>query len=337
MPEPLVSVCIPTLNGGRWVKECLSSALNQTYRRVEVLVVDDGSTDNTLDVVRSLQDERVRIVVNQRSQGLAGNWNECVRLARGEHIKFLFQDDALYPDCIDRMVALIGSDSRMGLVFARRDLVLDDDAPPELASDIVKNYGEPHLNFKDVQSINDGPELFAQHHAKRFHGCCIAEPSSTLIRKEVFHRLGLFNTRMHQACDLEMWLRIMFFYDVGFIDEKLLFFRVHGRSASSANFLRGRSEYDHFWLFEGLLSHPEISQKYPALQGWRDEQFRRYHDSLIRPKDGWLSVRTRAGFRQALTDVRRLPDRIKFLKETKMYRKDGKAIHPRLKFTHLHS
>jgi glycosyltransferase involved in cell wall biosynthesis len=298
-----------------------------------VLVVDDGSTDNTLEIVRSLQDERVRIIVNERSQGLAGNWNECVRLARGEYIKFLFQDDALYPDCIDQMVSLIGENPRMGLVFARRDLVLDDDAPPELANNIVKNYDDPHLKFEDVRSVNDGHALFVQHHARKFHGCCVAEPSSTLIRKAVFHRLGLFNTHMHQACDVEMWLRIMFFYDIGFIDEKLLFFRVHGKSASSANFLQGRSEYDHFWLFEGLLSHPEIRQKYPELPGWRDEQFRRYHDSLIRPKDGWLSVGTGAGFRQALTDVKRLPDRIKFLKETKMYRKGGESIHPRLECT----
>lgn len=293
-------------------------------------MVDDGSTDNTIELARSFEDERMRVVVNERGQGLAGNWNECVRLAKGEYIKFLFQDDALYPECIDRMVSLIGSYSRMGLVFARRDLVLDDDAPPELASDILKNYGDPHLKFRDVRSFNAGLALFAQHHAKEFHGCCIAEPSSTLMRKEVFHRLGLFNTRMHQACDIEMWLRIMFFYDIGFVDEKLLFFRVHGKSASTANFLQGRSEYDHFWLLEGLLSYPEISQKYPELPGWRDEQFRRYHDSLIRPKDGWLSVRTKAGLRQALTDVRRLPDRIRFLKETKMYRKDGQAIHPPL-------
>jgi glycosyltransferase involved in cell wall biosynthesis len=310
----------------------LSSALNQTYQRLEILVVDDGSTDNTLECVRSLPDERVRIVVNERSQGLAGNWNECVRLARGGYIKFLFQDDALYPDCVERMVALIASSSRMGLVFSRRDLVLDDDAPPELASDL-KSHGDPHLKFKEVGSFNDGAALFAQHHAKKFHGCCIAEPPSTLIRKEVFQRLGLFNTRMHQGCDVEMWLRIMFFYDIGFIDETLLFFRVHGKSASSANFLQGRSEYDHFWLLEGLLSHPEISEKYLELPAWRDEQFRRYRDSLMRPKDGWLSVRTKAGFRQALTDVRRLPDRIKFLKETKMYRKDGKSIHPSLECT----
>ena len=328
--EPLVSICIPTLNGGSWLQECLFSALGQTYKRIEILVVDDGSTDNTIELVRSLRDERVRVVVNERRQGLAGNWNECARLAQGEYIKFLFQDDVLYPECVDRMVSLIVSHPGMGLVFAPRDLVVDDDAPVEMARELVKNYSDPHLRFRNLQTVNDGLSLFVQHHARNFQGCCVAEPPSTLVRREVFRRLGLFNTRMHQTCDIEMWLRIMFFYDLGFVDEKLLFFRVHGKSASSVNFLKGRSEYDHFWLLEGLLNHPEIKQAYPELVGWRDEQFKRYRDSLIRPKDGWLSVRTSAGFRQALSDAGSLPDRIRFLQETRSYREDGRSIHPSL-------
>lgn len=298
-----------------------------------MLVVDDGSTDNTIEYVRSLKDQRIRLVMNDHSHGLAGNWNECVRLAKGEYIKFLFQDDALYPECIDRMLSLFLANPQLGLVFARRDLVIDDDAPPELARSLLRDYSDQHLRFEEVRSVTNGRRLFAQHHAKKFHASCIAEPSSTLILREVFQRLGLFNTRMHQACDIEMWLRVMFFYDLGFVDEKLLFFRVHGKSATAANHFDGKSEYDYFWLLEGILSHPEIAEQYPGLPAWRDEQLRRYQNSLIRPKDGWLSVSTKAGFRQALGDMRRLPDRIRFLQATRIYREQGSPIHPRLEWS----
>jgi glycosyltransferase involved in cell wall biosynthesis len=318
------------MNGGRWIAECLSSALRQTYERIEILVVDDGSTDNTVDFVRSLKDDRIRVVSNATRRGLAGNWNECIRLAQGDFIKFLFQDDALYPDCVDRMVSLLLRHPQLGMVFARRDLMVERDTPSDLAANILLNFGDPHLKFGNLHEVNNGRQLFGAHYEQGFYESCIAEPPTTLVRKEVFRQLGLFNTRMCQACDIEMWLRIMFFYDVGFLDEKLLFFRVHGDSASAANHLSGSTEYDHFWLLEGLLSHPEITREYPRLSALREEQLRRYQDSLLRPKDGWLSIRRNGGLRQALRDARTVPDRVKFLRETRTYGKNGPPLHPRL-------
>lgn len=63
--QPLVSICIPTFNGARWIRECLDSALAQSYQPMEIVVVDDASTDGTIEQVRSLKDERIRIVANK--------------------------------------------------------------------------------------------------------------------------------------------------------------------------------------------------------------------------------------------------------------------------------
>src|SRR6266850_1984932 len=284
--QPLVSICIPTRNGEKWIRESIRSALSQTYSSLEILVVDDCSTDATVAVVRSLKDDRVRVAINDENQGLAGNWNECVRQAKGEFIKFLFQDDAFYPECTERMMQLFAVQPQLGLVFTRRDLIIETDAPADLAREIRANYTDPHLRFDNVSEVNNGRDLFVQHLDRRLYQSCIAEPPSTLIRKEVFRRLGLFNTRMHQACDIEMWLRIMFFYDVGFVDEKLLIFRVHGKSATASNRLTRRAEYDRFWLLEGLLHHPEIAGAHPEITGWRDELLQRYRNSLVRPSAG---------------------------------------------------
>jgi len=165
------------------------------------------------------------------------------------------------------------------------------------------------LRFDNVSAVNNGRELFVQHLERRLFQSCIAEPPSTLIRKEVFRQLGLFNTRMHQACDIEMWLRIMFFYDVGFVDEKLLIFRVHGKSATASNRSTRRAEYDRFWLLEGLLDHPEIAQVYPEITAWREDLLRRYRKSLVRPTAGWRSLGAKDGLREAVKDAREMPRR----------------------------
>jgi len=327
---PLVSICIPTFNGSQWIEKALRSALAQSYEPVEILVVDDHSIDNTVDVVRSFKDERVRVITNEIRQGLAGNWNQCVRLARGGLIKFLFQDDAFYPQCVETMVQVFNKYPQLGLVHARRELVFESDAPTELARELLNEYSELHLKFERVGPIGNGRDLFVQHLERRLYQCCVAEPPSTLIPKAVFARLGLFNTRMHQACDIEMWLRIMFFYDIGFVDEKLLIFRVHGKSATAANRMTGKADYDRYWLLEGLLNHQEIRSAHPEISTWRDDLLRRYRKSFIRPTSGWRSLDGKNGLREAVRDAREIPQRMKFLKEAQAFQKSHVPLHPRL-------
>src|SRR6266498_132578 len=128
MRWPLVSVCIPTFNASRWIQECVESALAQSYQPLEILVVDDASTDCTVGLVRSLNDGRIRLIENKENMGMVSNWNRCVELARGEFIKFLFHDDILYPDCVERMMRLFVSQNNLGLVFSLRDIVSEGDA-----------------------------------------------------------------------------------------------------------------------------------------------------------------------------------------------------------------
>jgi len=328
--HPLVSICIPTYNGGRWIAECIASALNQTYEPLEILIVDDGSTDNTVETVRAAEDPRVRLVVNSSNRGLVGNWNQCVRLAQGRFIKFLFQDDAFYPPCIGAMMRMFATHPDLGMVFARRDFVVEPDAPAELAREIVGHYSDQHLRFDDVQAVNNGRRLFAQHVAKGLDQSCIAEPPSTLIRREVFQRLGLFNTRMRQACDIEMWLRIMFYYDIGFVDEKLLMFRIHGKSATAFNRSTRKAQYDRFWMLAGLLRYPEIKAAYPEITTWQADLLEGYRKAQIRPTAGWRSIRTKDGLREAVRDFREMPGRLRFLNDADGPGENSPPLHPRL-------
>src|SRR5208282_3377409 len=100
-----------------------ASALAQTYVPLEIVIVDDGSTDDTLKIVRSFRDSRLRIYENRRNLGIVGNRNESIKLSKGDYIKFLFQDDLLYPNCVEKMVQIIEAHENVGLVFSSRDIL----------------------------------------------------------------------------------------------------------------------------------------------------------------------------------------------------------------------
>lgn len=309
--DTLVSICIPTYNGEKWLLECLDSARSQTYPHLEILLVDDVSTDRTVELARSVKDERLRVVVNRKNRGLVGNWNECVRLSKGEHIKFLFQDDVLYPDSVEKMMGMFRRHPELGLVFSPRDVWVEGDVPGEIAREWLNYAKVLHTRFDVEEGVNDGRALFMQHRDKKFQHCCIGEPTTVLIRKECFRRLGLFNPRVRQTCDVEMWLRIMYFYDVGFIDENLCAFRFHVKSATSTNHQHQNHLYDPFWLLEGLLSHDEIRVGHPDIVRMRDDQIAR--NSLLRPANGWRSVARAGGIREAMDEAASLPRRARFL------------------------
>lgn len=97
--DPLVSIIIPVFNTEAYVVEAVRSALNQTYQNVEVIVVDDGSTDNSLSLIESIHDERLR-VFSQINQGACVARNRGIAEVRGEYVKFLDSDDILYPDAV---------------------------------------------------------------------------------------------------------------------------------------------------------------------------------------------------------------------------------------------
>jgi glycosyltransferase involved in cell wall biosynthesis len=126
----LVSICIPTYQGSRWVMDAIASARRQDHPSLEIVIVDDASTDGTAELVATIDDPRIRIHRNPRNLGLVGNWDRCLELARGEYVKFLFQDDELRPDCVSRMLAIMERSEDVGLVFSRRRIVLDDPEDP---------------------------------------------------------------------------------------------------------------------------------------------------------------------------------------------------------------
>ncbi len=269
--NPLVSICLPTYNGSARIGEALASALAQTYDPIEIVVCDNASSDGTLAVVRSYADERIRIEPADRNVGLVGNHNRCVRAAQGSLIKFLHDDDVLYPHCVKRMVDLFRSSDRLGLVFSPRDVLL---AAPDRADvharDWIARYGTLHDGFARLDPVNDGPSLVEQYlssfMAPDFKENWFGEPSVVMVKRACFDSVGLFNERLRQSLDAEMWLRVAGSYQVGFVSEPLSAFRLRQGSASRQADQERSAWLDRAWLLEGLNEDERLRRRYPQLR-----------------------------------------------------------------------
>ena len=284
MPErPSLSVCIPTFNGERYLRRCLDSALRQSLRDFELLVVDDGSADATLDIARAAaaRDPRVRVVGNPRRLGLVGNWNRCVELSRGAWVKFLFQDDLLAPRCLEAMLAAAGP--RDLLVACRRRARFEPGVP-----EAVREVYRRHIKEHAVRSLFPGRSSvpaaeFSALVLRRPGVNIIGEPTAVLLRREAFSRFGLFDPDLVSLCDWELFARVAVNAGLRYVDEPLAVFRVHSRAESAENLRRRRFRTE---VLDDLLMRRRIGHE-PAYAPVRDAARRlgpsaALDDSLLR-------------------------------------------------------
>ena len=204
MPDrPLVSVVIATYNMARFLPLALRSALDQGYRNIEVLVIDDGSQDDTQAVmVPFLEDRRVRYVYQQNS-GQAAAKNRGIREGRGEYVAFLDADDMWVPDKLEQQMPLFLRSPAVGIVYSRFAYI--DEAGRELR---IEDYDL----FRGRVS---GPLLI-----RNFIGF-----GTSVVRKECFDCLGAFDESIGMGIDYDLWLRFSTQYEFDYVDFPLLRYR----------------------------------------------------------------------------------------------------------------
>ena len=233
---PRVSVCVPTYNGEKYLEDCIESVLAQSVRDFELLIVDDGSRDRTVEIARgyALRDPRVRVVRNERNLGLAANWNRCATLARGDWIKFVFQDDLILPACLERM--LHAARDTTAFVACRREFRFEA-GTTERARDWYLRHaamiaGLPYHG--NALSAEDCRRLALERLGENLFG----EPTAVMLRRDVFARFGMFNPALIMLCDLEYWTRVTIHTGAVHAPEVLAVFRVHGDATSATNHAR---------------------------------------------------------------------------------------------------
>lgn len=261
LQPPLVTICVPTYNGERYLRPCLDSILKQTHFNFELLLVDDCSSDQTFAIAQSYaeKDGRFRLYKNEQNLGLVGNWNRCVELAEGKWIKFVFQDDFIAPDCVEKMVTV--GETGHPFVYSLRDFVFEN------TEEALMKWYQQHNEF--VAHIFESqafvtPEAFSMAVLANPFYNLIGEPTSVLLRRDLFDQFGFFNPELIQLCDAEYWNRIGTQVGAAFIPEKLVTFRVHGASTSHQNKKKIRLKLEHLvYRYELAFSpHYESLRRY---------------------------------------------------------------------------
>lgn len=234
MTKPLVSICIPTYNGDKYLVECLDSCINQSFKDYEIIICDDGSSDKSISIIEeyAAKCDFIRFIKNEKNLGLVGNWNKCLDLSCGTWIKFVFQDDFITNDCLEKFVNKI--DENTQLIVCKRHFIL----PKNASSDVVNYYTNVVRtleNTSDFKGDKFSPELISKITAQNICLNFIGEPSLIFFRKSIIKEVGLFNTSLKQICDLEFALRIASRYGLTYLPEQLCAFRIHQDSTTSSN------------------------------------------------------------------------------------------------------
>jgi len=208
---PKVSVIIPTYQYAHFVGQAVESVLAQTYKNYEIILVDDGSTDNTSEVLSNFGDQ-ISVIYHRENRGLSAARNAGIRVSKGKYVAFLDADDVWMPNKLRLQVKLLDQNSDVGLVFS--DMTY-----------FGKRCGSKKRAFQEV-SPSSG-KVFKDLFVKDF----IPMPT-VIVRKICFEKVGLFDESLTSCEDHDMWVRIAKFFKVDYVDAPLAKYRLHERNMS---------------------------------------------------------------------------------------------------------
>lgn len=267
MTLPLVSIAIPAYRHADYIETCLASVCAQTYPELELVLIDDGSPDNTFEIAQRFLEPRCnrfrRIVLERReNRGVSANSNACIEACRGEWVHLLGSDDRLYPEKVARIQAAI------------TEWVLPDLALVHTDTDTIDATGAPHVSRHKAQQAPQGPDRNAYRWL--FHRNLISNPSIAL-RREAFLAIGGFDPTLPLE-DIDCWLRLSTRYAIARIPEVLASYRKH-----PGNSLRQRQKM----LGAFFCTHAKFIEENPELIP--DAELRQHYRRYLRRF--WVRVR----------------------------------------------
>lgn len=240
--NPVISVIIPAYNYGRYLSEAIESVFAQTFTDFELIIVDDGSTDDTAAVVREyLSDPRV-CYIYQKNRGPSAARNTGIRLARGKYIALLDGDDVWMPLKLKKQIQLFEEAEDVVLIYCMVEHI------DEIGNKLL-HISWPHkmgATYKDLM----------------YMPWVVGSSSSVLIKKSTFDEVGVFDESMTSVEDTDMWIRILRHHKCAYVNEVLVKIRKHLRSSQTD---LKRMEKNN------LLHIQKCIERFPELEDHRQE------------------------------------------------------------------
>ncbi len=246
MTTPTVDVIIPVYNGARFIVACIQSVLDQRYPVAQVIVVDDGSTDDTVAQIQPLADTRVTLL-RQPHTGVSAARNMGIKASQAELVAFVDADDIWHPDKLARQVALFQekreAEKTLPIIYCGYRHILED------GSDSSEPCFEPHLEghvFEDLLADN----------------LISGSNSTVLVARECLEKTGLYNETLTACEDWDLFLRLSQYYPFYYVPEPLVSIRLHGKQ-SRLNYIpliAGRLVVQQQWKAQ-MAQRPELIRK----------------------------------------------------------------------------
>jgi glycosyltransferase involved in cell wall biosynthesis len=221
--NPLITIAIPTRNRATLVRDCVTSALAQTYRNIEVLVSDNASTDDTSETLKSFIDPRLRVLTNSENIGLVGNFNNCIQEAKGDFIVLLSDDNTLEAYFLEKCVQLVRAEPDIPIVLAGYDILVMD----EFFQDEVRLVPAV-LSKKLTTGIWDGTDILKEY----LQGKISAQTLSSIIRTDVLRRNGGYTDAHPSASDEAAFIPLLLEGRAGLVNERCATYKVHKSNVS---------------------------------------------------------------------------------------------------------
>jgi len=209
--SPKVSVIIPTYNRGKYIKEAVDSVLSQAFQDFEIIVIDDGSTDNTREVL-SLYSDKIEYIY-QENKGISCARNTGIRCSNGEYIAFLDSDDMWLEDKLELQVRFLDKNRDVDMVYSG-----------------IYYFDEMFKINRDYFDLVKPYSGFVLKHLflRNFIPCV-----TVIVRKKCFEKIGLFDETLVFSEDYDMWMRVAMYFKIDFINKPLARFRIHKDSMTA--------------------------------------------------------------------------------------------------------
>lgn len=233
MEFPKVSVIIPVYNGERFLSEAIESVINQTYPNWEIIAINDGSTDRSMEILKHYKSKLSSLihVINQENLGPSVARNSGIKKAKGEYIAFLDYDDLWLSEKLEKQVKFLESNNEISLIYCDC-YIIDNNSNIEKDTYSEKTKFIKGKIFKKLLSNNFIPT------------------STVLLRKKVLDDVGLFNLEYKISQDYDLWLRISDKYLIDFLKQPLAKYRFHSESISKDVKLMTNEDFQilKYWL-----------------------------------------------------------------------------------------
>ncbi len=288
--EPLVSICIPAYNSEKTIAKTITSLIHQTYKNLEIIIIDNCSTDATARIAQGFNDPRITVIrCEEHLPSAEKNWNRCFSHAHGEFMAIFHADDIYLPDMVSRQIETFLMIPSIGGVFTQGNIINEHDdfigefqLPPKIKG------AEPH-SYRDI--FNSALE----------YADFLPTPSA-MLRRDLYQKLSPFRyDQFSSASDFDLWLRAAAAAPVVILNEKLMNYRV-SRSQGSLKINKSRTHESDF--FKVMDYHIALNNDADMISAYSMNSYEisRLGDQLIRAHNS-LTMRDWKKFTEQIKNI----------------------------------